>query len=98
MSSSSSSSSESIDLRFLAIGRSFGLSTSFFVFFPFFDFVDFLFSAVKLICYLCGSLVPQLLILHLNPDSPETESKVLQEEVQHVGAAGQIVKVCGSVR
>ena len=46
-----------------------------------------------LICYLCGSVVPQLLILHLYPGSPEAESEALQEEVQHVGAAGQIVKV-----
>ena len=38
-------------------------------------------------------MVPQLLILHLHPDWPEAESEVLQEEVQHVGAAGQIVKV-----
>ena len=38
-------------------------------------------------------MVPQLLILHLYPDWPEAESEVLQEEVQHVGAAGQIVKV-----
>ena len=55
--------------------------------------MDFLCSAVKLICYLNGSVVPQLLILHLHPDWPEAESKVLQEEVQHVGAAGQIVQV-----
>ena len=38
-------------------------------------------------------MVPQLLILHLYPDWPEAESEVLQEEVQHVGAPGQIVKV-----
>ena len=55
--------------------------------------MDFLYSAVKLICYLCGSVVPKLLILHLYPDWPEAESEVLQEEVQHVGTAGQIVKV-----
>ena len=55
--------------------------------------MDFLYSAVKLIYYLCGSVVPQLLILHLYPDWPEAESQVLQDEVQHVGAAGQIVKV-----
>ena len=55
--------------------------------------MDFLSSAVKLICYLCGSVVPQLLILHLYPDWPEAEPEVLQEEVQHVGAADQIVKV-----
>ena len=46
-----------------------------------------------MICYLRGSVVPQLLILHLNPDWSEAESEVLQEEVQHVGAAGQVVKV-----
>ena len=55
--------------------------------------MDFLHSAVKLICYLCGSVVPQFLILHLYPDWPEAESEVLQEEVQQVGAAGQIVNV-----
>ena len=38
-------------------------------------------------------MVPQLLINHLYYDWPEAESEVLQEEVQHVGAAGQIVKV-----
>ena len=59
---------------------------------PFF-FFDFLYSAVKLICYLCGSVVPQFLIFHLYPDWPEAESEALQDEVQHVGAAGQIVKV-----
>ena len=38
-------------------------------------------------------MVPQLLILHLYPDWPEAESEAVQEEVQHVGAPGQIVKV-----
>ena len=38
-------------------------------------------------------MVPQFLILHLYPDWPEAESEALQEEVQHVGAAGQIVRV-----
>ena len=38
-------------------------------------------------------MVSQFLILHLYPDWPEAESEPLQEEVQHVGAAGQIVKV-----
>ena len=47
-------------------------------------------SAVKLICYLCDSVVPQF--LHLYPDW-QAESEALQEEVQHVGAADQIVKV-----
>ena len=55
--------------------------------------MDFLYSVIKLIWYSCGSVVPQFLILHLSPDWPEAESQVLQEEVQHVGAAGQIVKV-----
>ena len=39
--------------------------------------VDFLDSSVKLICYLCGTVVPQLPILHLYPDWPEAESEVL---------------------
>ena len=55
--------------------------------------MEFLYSVVKVMCYLCGSVVPQLLILHLYPDWPEIESEVLQEEVQRVGAAGQIVKM-----
>ena len=38
-------------------------------------------------------MVPQFLILHLYPDWPEAESEALQEEVQHVVASGQIVKV-----
>ena len=38
-------------------------------------------------------MVPQLLILHFYPHWPEAESEVLQEEVQHSGAAGQIGKV-----
>ena len=38
-------------------------------------------------------MVAQLLILHLYPDWQEIESQVLHEEVQHVGAAGQTVKV-----
>ena len=79
-------------MSFLAIGGSFGFSTSALVFFPF-DFVDFLYPAVKLICYLCGSVVPQFIILHLYPDWPEAKPEALQKEVQHVGAAGQIVKV-----
>ena len=74
---SSSSSSASIDLYFLAIGRSFGFTTSLFSFV--FDFVDFLDSSVKLICYLCGTVVPQLPILHLYADWPEAESEVFQE-------------------
>ena len=40
---------------------------------------------------LCGSTVSDSRILY--PDWPEAESEALQEEVQHVGAAGQIVKV-----
>ena len=77
--------SKSIDLCFLAIDRS--------LFSFVFDFVDIPYSAVKLICYLCDSVVPQLLILYLYPDWPKGESEVLQEDVQHVEAAGHIVEV-----
>ena len=38
-------------------------------------------------------MFPQFLIFHLYLDWPEAESEDLQEDVQHVGAAGQIVKV-----
>ena len=38
-------------------------------------------------------MVPQFLILHLYPHWPEAESEALQEEVRHVGAAGQDVMV-----
>ena len=48
---------------------------------------------MKLICCSCGSVVPQFPTLHLYPDWSEAEPEALQEEVQHVGAAGQIVKV-----
>ena len=44
------------------------------------------------ICYSCGSVVPQFLILDLHPNWPEAESEILQEEAQHVEAAGHIVK------
>ena len=59
-----------------------------------YDFVDCPCSGVKLICDWRGYVGPQLLILHLYPDWLEADSEALWEEVQHVGAAGQI---CGGV-
>ena len=54
---------------------------------------------MKLICCSCGSVVPQFPTLHLYPDWSEAESEALQEEVQHVGAAGPDCEgVCGGLR
>ena len=56
------------------------MAFGFSIFLIFFVFVDFLYSAVKLICHLCSSVLPQFLTHHLYPNWPGAESQVLQEE------------------
>ena len=58
-------------------------------------FILWIFFTLQKRCYVTSAALwlPQLLILQLYRNWPDAESEVLQEEVQHVGAAGQIVKV-----
>ena len=83
---SSSSSSESMGLCFLAFGKSLGFFTSAMVFFPF------------CVCGLCSccrdTVVPRLLTPHPHVEWPEAGSAALfREKVQQVGAAGRHVEV-----
>ena len=72
-----------------------GFFTSAMVFFPFcsVDFVpvDFLFSVATLNGHSRDSAVPRLLTPHPHLERPKAGSGALQEKVQHVEAAGQIV-------